>query len=136
MEISVSSAQGKVPVSVVAITGQLDGQNYQDLIGKVKELYEAGTRNVLLDLSGLTYISSAGIVALHTIALMLRGEAVPDPERGWNTVRSMDRTREAGVQQHLKLLSPRPEVTGVLDMVGFTAFFQIFTDRDQAIAAF
>ncbi len=136
MEISVSSAQGKVPVSVVAITGQLDGQNYQDLIGKVKELYEAGTRNVLLDLSGLTYISSAGIVALHTIALMLRGEAVPDPERGWNTVRSMDRTREAGMQQHLKFLNPRPEVTGVLDMVGFTAFFQIFTDRDQAIAAF
>lgn len=136
MEISVSSAQGKVPVSVVAVAGRLDGQNYQELIGKAKELYGAGTRNVLLDLGGLTYISSAGIVALHTIALMLRGESVPDPEQGWNAVKSADRTRESGVQRHLKLLNPQPEITSVLDMVGFTAFFQIFTDRDQAIAAF
>ncbi len=136
MEISVSSAQGKVPVSVLAVAGRLDGQNYQELIGKAKELYEAGTRNVLLDLSGLTYISSAGIVALHTMALMLRGESVPDPEQGWNAVKSADRTRESGVQRHLKLLNPRPEITSVLDMVGFTAFFHIFTDRDQAIAAF
>ncbi len=136
MEISVSSAQGKVPISVVTITGQLDGQNYQELIGKAKELYETGTRNVLLDLSNLTYISSAGIVALHTIALMLRGETVPNPEQGWSTVRSVDRTRESGIQQHMKLYNPRPEITSVLDMVGFTAFFQIFTDRDQALAAF
>ncbi|HVN14436.1 MAG TPA: STAS domain-containing protein [Anaerolineales bacterium] len=136
MEISVSSVQGKVPVGVIALDGRLDGQNYQELIAKAGELYQAGTRNILLDLSKLVYISSAGIVALHTIALMLRGEAVPDPEQGWAAVKAADRTRESGVQQHLKLFNPQPEVASVLDMVGFTAYFEIFTDRDKAIAAF
>jgi anti-anti-sigma factor len=136
MNIEVSTEQGKVPVTVLGLEGQLDGQNYQELIAKARELYEAGTRDILLDLGKLTYISSAGLVSLHTIALMLRGEAVPDPEHGWAAVKSADRGREAGVQQHIKLLNPRPEVASVLEMVGFSTFFETFTDREKAIQSF
>ena len=32
MNISISQVQGKVPVTVVKLEGQLDGQTYQDLI--------------------------------------------------------------------------------------------------------
>ena len=60
MDISVSQAQGNVPVTVLKLDGQLDGQNYQDLITKAQELHTSGTRDLLLDLSDLTYISSAG----------------------------------------------------------------------------
>ena len=42
MEISVSQMQGNVPVTVLKLDGQLDGQNYQDLITKAQELYKAG----------------------------------------------------------------------------------------------
>jgi anti-anti-sigma regulatory factor len=136
MNIVVSQEQGSLPVTVVRLEGQLDGQSYQELIARAKELYEKGTRDVLLDLGGLTYISSAGIVALHTIALLLRGEALPDPEQGWSTVKSVERTREAGVQRHVKLLDVRPEVKSVLDMVGLSAFFENFTDRDAALGSF
>jgi anti-anti-sigma regulatory factor len=90
----------------------------------------------LLDLSDLTYISSAGLVSLHTIALMTRGEELPDLEQGWSTLKSMDRTRDGGKQKHLKLLNPRPEVTSVLEMVGFSTFFETFTDKKTAIDSF
>jgi len=82
MDISVSEQQGNVPVAVIKVDGQLDGQSYQDLIAKARELYDAGARDFLLDLSNLTYISSAGLVAIHSIALLVKGEELPDPESG------------------------------------------------------
>jgi anti-anti-sigma regulatory factor len=136
MNISVSQAQGNVPVTVIKLDGQLDGQNYQELINKAQELHSAGARDFLLDLSDLTYISSAGLVALHSVALLARGEALPDTEGGWSAYRSMGRSAEAGMQQHVKLFNPRSEIKDVLDMVGFGNVFQIFTDRDEAVSSF
>ena len=136
MNISVSQAQGNVPITVIKLDGQLDGQNFQELISKAQELYSAGARDFLLDLSDLTYISSAGLVALHSVALMARGEEIPDPEGGWSAYRSMGRTSEAGVQKHVKLLNPRSEIMGVLDMVGFSSVFEIYTDREEAVKSF
>ncbi len=136
MNISVSQAQGKTPVSVIKLDGQLDGQSYQELIAKAQELHSAGTRDFLLDLSDLTYISSAGLVALHSVALLSRGEALPDTEGGWSAYRSMGRSSEAGVQKHVKLLNPRSEVLGVLDMVGFGNVFEVYTNLDDAVNSF
>ena len=136
MEITVSQEQGHAAVSVIHIAGHLDGQTYQSLISKASEVIGTGAKNILLDLSDLTYISSAGLVALHTIALLTRGETPPDPEHGWAALKSMDRARDGGIQQHLKLLNPRPEVTRVLDMVGFSEIFEIFTDKQKAVDSF
>lgn len=136
MEIKVSQEQGRVTIAVLQPAGHLDGQTYQDLIDKAREAYEAGAQHILLDLSELTYISSAGLVSLHTIALMTRGENLPNPEQGWSALKSMDRSRDGGLQKNLKLLNPRPEITSVLDMVGFSAFFEVFTDKQKAIDSF
>jgi len=136
MDIFVSQAQGNVPVTVLKLNGQLDGQNYQDLIAKAQEVYKAGARDILLDLADLTYISSAGLVALHSVALLLRGEELPDTEGGWSAYRSMGRSSEAGVQKHIKLLNPREEVKSVLEMVGFERVFEVHTDLEQAVQSF
>jgi anti-anti-sigma factor len=136
MEITVSQEQGRISISVIKVTGHLDGQTYESLISKAREVVESGTRNILLDLTDLTYISSAGLVSLHTIALMTRGEELPDLEHGWSALKSMDRSRDGGLQKNLKLLNPRPEITSVLDMVGFSTFFESFSDRQKAIDSF
>ena len=136
MNISVSQAQGNVPVTVIKLDGQLDGQNYQELISKAQELHQAGARDFLLDLSDLTYISSAGLVALHSVALLAKGEALPDTEGGWSAYRSMGRSSEAGMQRHVKLLNPKSDVRGVLDMVGFGNVFEIFNSREEALNSF
>jgi anti-anti-sigma regulatory factor len=136
MNISVSQKQGNVPVTVLKLDGQLDGQNYQELIAKAQELYKAGARDFLLDLSDLTYISSAGLVALHSMALLVKGEELPDTEYGWSAYRSMGRTSAAGLQTHVKLFNPREEVKNVLEMVGFTTVFEVFTDIDEAVKSF
>ncbi|MBI3153025.1 MAG: STAS domain-containing protein [Chloroflexi bacterium] len=134
MQITVLQEQGNI--TTLQIAGQLDGQSYQGLIMKAQEVIGGGAKNIILDMGELTYISSAGLVSLHTVAMLLRGEKMPDPEQGWSALKSMDRARDGGVQKNIKLLNPRPEVVSVLDMVGFSTFFEIFTDKQKAIESF
>lgn len=134
MEITLSQEQGRAVVSVIRIAGQLDGNTYLDLISKANEVVGAGGKNILLDLSDLTFISSAGLVALHTIALLTRGDTLPNPRHGLDALKT--RIRDEGLQKYLKLLNPRPEITKVLEMVGFSNFFEVFTDRQKAVNSF
>ncbi|GAB4419230.1 MAG: hypothetical protein Kow002_06650 [Anaerolineales bacterium] len=135
MEISVVQAQGQVPVSVLAIKGDLDAASYHDLIVEAQKLYDDGARNLLLDLSGLDFISSAGLAALHIISKMFKGEPTAD-EGAWGAFKSIDRERKSGMQASVKLLNPSDNVDSVLDTVGFKQFFEIFTDREAAIQSF
>ena len=134
MEITISQEQGRAAVSVIRVSGQLDGRTYLDLISKANEIIGTGAKNILLDLSDLTFISSAGLVALHTIALLSRGDTLPNPKHGLDALKT--RIRDEGLQEYLKLLNPRPEVAKVLDMVGFSNFFEVFTDRQKAVNSF
>jgi len=136
VEITVSKEQGRVPVTILRVAGRLDGQTYQQLIDRARDEYEAGGYSILLDLGALTYISRAGLVSLHTIALLLRGESLPDPENGWNELKSMDRAQDGDLQKNLKLLNPRPEVVSVLDMAGYSSFFEVYTEKQKAVGSF
>ncbi|MCC6260546.1 MAG: STAS domain-containing protein [Anaerolineales bacterium] len=136
MDIVVSQEQGREAVTVLKIIGQLDSQSYQQLIETAKKEFAAGAKNFLLDLGELNYISSAGLVALHTIALILQGETLPDTEEGWRSLKSMDRTRQSGKQKNIKFLNPQEAVVSVLDMVGFSALFDVFADKQTAVNSF
>jgi anti-anti-sigma regulatory factor len=136
MNITISQAQGRVPVTVLCPQGELDASNYQQLVEAAREVARGGGRDILLDLSQTTYMSSSGLVALLSIAALLRGEDPPDPEAGWDAFHIMDRDRETGFQPHFKLLNPQPRVEHVLDMVGFKRFLEIYTDLDTATSSF
>ena len=136
MHITATEAQGEVPVTILHINGELDASNYQIVIDKAKEAYAGGARDILFDLSEMPYMGSSGLVAFHSVALLMRGETPPDPDSGWAALRSIDREREMGLQEHVKLLSPQPRAERVLRMAGFDRFFEIFTDQEKAIASF
>ena len=106
MFITTTEAQGKAPVTVLHVQGEMDASNYEQLIAKAREAYDAGTRNLLIDMSEMPFMGSSGLVALHSAAIVLQGETPPDPEGGWGALRSIDREREAGLQKHVKLLNP------------------------------
>jgi anti-anti-sigma regulatory factor len=136
MNITVEQVQGAVPVTVLRTQGDLDASNYQELIARARELYNSGTRDILLDMTDTPFMSSAGIVALHAVALLMRNEQPPDPESGWEAFHAIDRDLDSGQQQHVKLLNPQPRVERALEKTGLKQFFEIFTDRETAIAAF
>lgn len=135
MEINVSQESGAVPVSVVRIIGDLDASSYLALVDATQKLYDAGVRYLLLDLSNLDFISSAGLASLHIITKMFRGEKA-DSEDGWGTYKAIDRERESGFQKNVKLLKPSSDVDQVLETVGFKQFFEVYADLDEAVQSF
>ena len=136
MQITVSTQQGNVPVTVVQPHGDVDASNFNELIDKVQSLHKDGAQDFLIDLSDVSYMSSAGLVALHSISIMLRGEKPADPESGWAALKAMDRSRERGMQKHVKLLNPQQYVADTFDKAGFTQFFEVHTDLQKAVASF
>jgi len=135
MEITVTQEKGKVPVCVVHLKGELDTSSYHELVNTAQALYSAGVRSLLLDLTDLKFISSAGIASLHIVTKMFRGEKAA-PEDVWDTFKDIDRERERRLQKHVKLFNPSPEVDYILDILGFKQFFEIYTDLEEAIDSF
>jgi anti-anti-sigma factor len=135
MEINVSQENGKVPVSVVHIKGDLDASSYLELVNTAQNLYDEGARHMVLDLTDLVFISSAGLASLHMVTKLFRGEKT-DPEQGWATFKEIDRERDSGMQKNVKLLNPSADVDKVLDTVGFKQFFEIYTNLDEAVGSF
>ena len=135
MEIKVSQEQGNVPVSVIHIKGDLDASSYLELVNTAQKLYNAGVRSLLLDLTDLDFISSAGLASLHIVTKLFRGEKA-DSEDGWGTYKEIDRDREAGMQSYVKLLNPSADIDNVLDTVGFKQFFEVYTDLSEAVQSF
>jgi anti-anti-sigma regulatory factor len=123
-------------VAVLYLKGKLDGSNYQELIEVSQKLYNAGLRDIVLDLGQLTFLSSAGISALHRVALIFRGEKQTEMEEGWASYHAISRDKESGMQKHVKLLNPTERVQHALDLVGFTTLFEIHSDADMAVASF
>lgn len=137
MAITITQAQGKVPVTIMSIYGKLDASNYRAVIATAQEAYEHGARNLLIDLWDVPFMSSSGIAALHSIALIYRGVTLTnDQEEGWEAFHSLDRDRESGIQKHVKLLKPQARVARTLEKTGLSALFEIHEDQDTAIASF
>lgn len=88
-------------------------------------------RNLIIDLSDVSSISSTGLAAIHKIALLYSG--VPQQvEQGANP----DFTHSSNARKYVKLLNPQPDVEKTLEGAGLKLFFKIYKDLDSALASF
>jgi len=136
MEINIERVEGKVSVTILELHGNLDASNFEEVIDKAKSLYESGARDLLIDFGDVDFMSSSGIVALHSIALLMRGEQPHDLESGWDAFHAIDRDRDSGLQEHVKILNPQPKVALTFEKTGMDKFFEIYNDRQTAIDSF
>jgi len=136
MNIIISQKQGRVLVTILQLVGKLDGSNYMQLVEEARKAYLTGRSNLLIDLSRLTFMSSAGLAAIHKSALIFRGLPMAEEDSGWATYHAIDRDRNSGIQSHVKLLSPQPAVADILEITGFNSMFEIHTDLEAAVKSF
>jgi anti-anti-sigma regulatory factor len=136
MQISFSKQQGRVLVTIMQLTGELDASNYTDVINKAQEIYDEGVRDLLIDLEKVPYISSAGLMSLHTVVLIFAGQSLQSKETGRPSFRSINPQSDSIGLQHVKLLSPQPTVEQVLDVVGLKQFLDIHSDLETAVQSF
>jgi anti-anti-sigma factor len=137
LETTVERVEGRVPVTIVDLDGELDGTNYREVIDMVAGVYADGGRHLLLDLTDLEFISSAGLVALHASLRLMQGEPPPDPEFGYAALRAINEEVDRGeTQTNVQLCGTQEGVQKVLDRTGLAALFPSHPDRAAAIAAF
>ncbi len=117
LQIGVSREEGDKAVTVMRLNGSLDANTQNQLEEKAKEAVAAGAEYVLIDMSGVDYLGSAGMRAIHAITNMLSPD---DP--GLRSSR-------------LKVLNPSPAAAKVFKTLGFDAFIGVHDTIDEAIAA-
>jgi anti-sigma B factor antagonist len=137
LSTSVETVDGSVLVTVVTLDGELDSSNFEAFTEQVQGLYDAGSRHLLLDLSGLTFMASSGLVALSSIVRIMRGEPPLDPESGWGALHSIGLDTSSGsTQLEVQLAAPQPAIERVLQRTGLDRLFRVHPDRATALAAF
>jgi anti-anti-sigma factor len=95
---------------IYELRGYIDAHTVIDFEKAIHAAIDSGSRCIILDISGLTYISSAGIGAMMSLARKLS---------------------QGGGE--LVLMNPSPKVFAILDGLGFTRIFKIAEDEVTAI---
>lgn len=131
MEVTVSQEQARVPVTVLTLSGRLDASSHEQLRAAAEKEIKDGSRQILLDFSGVEYMSSAGIRTINQIFDMLRPHTMSSEEAMQKGVRD-----GSYKSPNLKLVNLRPAVLEPMKMVGIDMFLEIHSDKKTALAAF
>ena len=105
--------QGSLVVTLVEVTGRIDSMNASELGEALTGEIERGGRQLVLDLSQVTYMSSAGLrelVAAYSKLQNLSGD--------------------------LRLAQPSSRVQDILEMSGLDTILQVYATQVEAIASY
>lgn len=126
LQITIQNQIARVPFYTFQLEGEIDASSSQELEQAARQAYEEGMGRLLLDLSGLKFMGSAGLRALHTIDEMLRQQTESggeDPSDGFKS-------------PYLKIVNTSPSIARTLKISGFDMVFDIYQSQQQAIEAF
>jgi anti-anti-sigma factor len=116
-------------VTVLRFEGNLDGQTESLAVGMAREVFDAGRRLLVIDMSGVEMVTSAGLRALHTIYKLF----TPAGEiQAWNA----QHAGETFKTPYLALAQPSPQVHYVLSIAGFLQSIRIYPSLQEALASF
>lgn len=134
MEIKVSTENRSVPVTVVHVDGNIDSSSYSEFQKKTQQLIDGGARHIVVDLSHVPYVSSAGLRALHEIFNQLRAKDPANPMSDEDLRRGI--SSGTYKSSHLKLVNLSNETKTVFQMSGFDMFIEIYDDLEKALDSF
>ncbi|MCL4254974.1 MAG: STAS domain-containing protein [Anaerolineae bacterium] len=100
-------------VSVITFNGRIDSQMASELESLLQTVYNLGRYRLVLDMTEVRYMSSAGLRILADI---------------------LTKNRDNGGD--LKLVALNPKVLRVFEVIGFNNFFAMYDTVEQAVADF
>ena len=118
LRISSEEIQADVPVTVFHLRGWLDAQSEEQLLEAARTSYDSGARYLLIDMSELDTLTSAGMRALQKVYQIFTPKE--------------DHFKIA----HLKLCNAPPQIYNVLGITGFLQNIPMYESRDAALKSF
>ena len=123
MNITISQEHVRVPVTVFKVEGRINLGNADELTRKAQKAYQDGMRDMVLDLSGVESLTSAGLRSILTIMKMLG-------------IDSTEKSGLSGKSLHFKLLNPTEYVLITMRTAGFDRYLEIYQSLPEALASF
>jgi anti-sigma B factor antagonist len=110
MEINASEMKR---VQLFEVVGRVDSNNANELGAELDAKVDDGKTNLVLDLSGVEYMSSAGLREM---------------------VRVLKRVKRSGGD--LRVASPSDRVKEVLELAGLDTIFEVYPTQVEAVGSF
>ena len=115
IQVQISQMQDRVPVTVFQLQERIHLGNFSALETLAKDVYEKGTRNLVIDLSQTDSLTSIGLRALVVIhKLFSKNDNV----------------------KHLKISGATTVIREIMQVTGISQFIDIYDTVDEAVASF
>lgn len=111
---SVEKVQGDVPITIFHLRGWLDAQSEDEFVKWAEEAYQNGVRNLLLDLSELDTLTSAGMRAIQRVYKLYTAQE----------------------NSQLKMAAAPPQVYHSLKITGFLKTIPMYESVQSAVDSF
>ena len=132
MNIIVEQVQARVPVTILRLSDRINLGNTEELEQKAQQVFDEGARYLLIDLTNVPSMTSAGFRTLQVMYKLFEHGA-------FSKHKEAAREKRVGAPQksaHLKLLNPNPELFRVLNLVGFDVYIEIHENEQDALKSF
>lgn len=118
LKITKEQVQGSVPITVLHLSGWLDVQAEEALLGAARDAHDEGARFLLIDLAEVDTLTSAGMRAMQKVYKIF--------------------TPEGGEVQaaRVKLCNAPPQVYHVLGITGFLQSIPNYETQQAAVDSF
>jgi len=126
-KLKITKTDGEVPV--LHLAGHLDGETENFLVTEATSIFNTGKKNLIIELSKVDIISSAGLRAIHVIYKMFTQH--PDIEK-WQS----EHPGETFKSPFMKLAQPSSQVHYVLSMAGYLQNIYIYPTLQEAVNSF
>ena len=118
LRISSEQLQADVPVTVFRLRGWLDAQSEEQLLEAARTAYDHGARYLLIDMTDLDTLTSAGMRTLQKVYQIFTPKE--------------DQFKLA----HLKLCNAPPQIYNVLGITGFLQNIPMYESQEAALQSF
>lgn len=125
--LSITRTNGPVPV--LHLAGRLTANTEADLVAAARTVRESGMDRLVVDLTGIEMLTSAGLRGLHAALLLFAPLAEVEAFQKANPGQQFK-------SPSFKLAGATPHVHSILSMAGFLHTIPIYPDLEQAIASF
>ncbi|MFN3491323.1 MAG: STAS domain-containing protein [Anaerolineales bacterium] len=132
LEITSTTQNARVPVTIVNIKGDVDASNYQEFQSQTEALITEGARYLLLNLEEVPYISSAGLRVIHNLFNRLRmlHKDANDEE--------LRKRMSAGAYKspYIKIVNLSKRAKESFELGGFETYIEVYNDIEKAVNSF
>jgi anti-anti-sigma factor len=128
LTITTSQIQGDVTATILHLHGHLHGPTEQELLDSARQIFEDGTKHLLLDMSELEVLSSAGLRAIQNIFKLFTPQDDVDVMRKHGD--------EPYKSPYFKIVCAKPEIYYILNITGFLQNILIYNNLIDATDSF